>query len=227
MLLRGDNDRKYLESLAEVLVRVAARRPLAVVVGGGPTARQYIDLGRDLGLNEVELDELGIAITRLHARLLAHLLGPDAPSSPPGTLTEAAEAVARWPIVVMGGTEPSHTTDAVASLLAERIHAGLIVNATNVKGFYAEDPRVNPRAPFVDHMGFAEFAEWVRVHTEGTAGQHFVFDALGARSVARSRIPLAVVDGRNLENLEAALEGQEFEGSWVGPGRKGRAPRKR
>jgi len=41
---------------------------VGVVVGGGEVARDYITTARELGGNEVELDELGIAATRLNAR---------------------------------------------------------------------------------------------------------------------------------------------------------------
>lgn len=217
VLLMGDGDRAYLGALAEMLLRVAQTRPLAIVVGGGRTARQYIALGREMGLSEVELDELGIDVTRLHAKLVAHLLGPDAPPRPPASITEAAGEVSRWPVVVMGGTEPGHTTDGVAALLAERVHAGLMVNATSVQGLFDSDPRTHPEAQLIPRMGFAEFVTWVRERTAGKAGQEFVFDRLGAESLARSKIPLAVVNGRELKNLEAALEGRAFAGSWVGP----------
>ena len=43
-------------------------------------------------------------------------------------------------IVVMGGTEPAHSTDAVGSILAEFIGAELLINATSVDGLYDKDP---------------------------------------------------------------------------------------
>ena len=39
-------------------------------------------------------------------------------------------------IVVMGGTEPAHSTDAVGSLLAEYVNAELLINATSVDGLF-------------------------------------------------------------------------------------------
>jgi uridylate kinase len=169
-----------------------------------------------MGLSEVELDELGIEVTRLHAKLLAHLLSPDAPPRPPTTITEAAGDLHQWPIVVMGGTEPGHTTDGVAALLAERIHASLMVNATRVGGLYDKDPRKFPDAKLIPHMDFDAFDKWVKSNTQGRAGQEFVFDRLGAESIARSRIPLAVVNGRELKQLAAALNGKKFQGSLIG-----------
>jgi uridylate kinase len=215
IFVTGENDKAFLEKLLEVVRKVARSGPLAIVVGGGRTARQYISVAREMGLGEVELDELGIEVTRLHAKMLSHLLAPDAPLKPPVSIPEAAGEIGRWPIVVMGGTEPGHTTDGVAALLAERIHARLLVNATRVGGLYDKDPRKHDDAKLIPRMDFDTFLGWVSSQTEGRAGQEFVFDRLGAESLARSRIPLAVVNGRILKDLEAALSGKKFNGSLI------------
>jgi uridylate kinase len=217
VLLTGEGDLDFLRSLAEIVGRLGRERPLVVTVGGGRTAREYIRLGRELGLTEVELDELGIEITRVHARLLAALVGPPAPAHPPTTLASAVrEAHERSP-VILGGTEPGHTTDAVAALLAVRLRASHVVNATRVDGVYDRDPRSDPSAHRLERLGWDDFREMVRAAAgRGTAGQEFLFDALGAESLARARIPLVVVDGRRLANLERAVRGEPCDGSRVG-----------
>jgi uridylate kinase len=215
IFITGENDAEFLQQLLLLIKKVSKSGPLAIVVGGGRTARQYITVGRELGLVEVELDEIGIEVTRLHAKMLAHLLAPDAPLKPPESIPEAAGEIGRWPIVVMGGTEPGHTTDGVAALLAERIRARLLVNATRVGGLYDKDPRKHDDARLIPSMDFDKFVSWVSSQTQGKAGQEFVFDRLGAESLARSRIPLAVLNGRNLKNLQAALEGKKFDGSLI------------
>ena len=40
----------------------------------------------------------------------------------------------------MGGTEPAHSTDAVAAILAEYVKADILVNLTSVDGMYTKDP---------------------------------------------------------------------------------------
>lgn len=216
VFLTGKDDGAYLRGLSEMLRSVAQKRPLAVVVGGGATARDYIHLGRDLGLTEIELDELGIDVTRLNARLLAALLAPLAPPHPPTTVGGAVSDVGRWSIVVMGGTEPGHTTDAVAALLAERLRAERMVNATRVAGLYDKDPSTNPDAKRIPLLDSVAFRKIVNAGTEeGRAGTNFPFDRLGAERIARARIPLAIVDGRNLVQLRAAIEGKAFEGTLV------------
>ena len=217
VLLTGARDREYLDDLASLLRRLGADRPLAVTTGGGRTAREYIRLGRELGLTEVELDELGIEITRLHARLLAARVGSPTPAHPPASIREAVAELRRASPVILGGTEPGHTTDGVAALLAVRLRAARLVNATNVAGIYDRDPRADAGARRFDRISWAEFRPMVDAATTGEAGQNFLFDRLGADSLARARIPLLVIDGRDLANLEAAVTGRPFEGSRVDP----------
>jgi uridylate kinase len=215
VLLTGTGDREYLEALADVLRRVGRTIPLVVTAGGGRTAREYIRLGRELGLTEVELDEIGIDVTRLHARLLAARIGPPTPAHPPVTIAQAVHELVRNSPVILGGTEPGHTTDGVAALVAARVRADRLVNATDVDGIYEHDPRTHPDARRLERLPWAEFRARVHEATSGEAGQNFLFDRLGADTLARARIPLWVVNGRDLANLEAAIEGRPFVGSRV------------
>jgi uridylate kinase len=215
VLLTGANDRAYVESLAELLRTIGRTVPLAVTTGGGRVAREYIRLGRELGLTEVELDELGIEVTRLNARLLAARVGSPTPAHPPTTIALAAHELARASPVILGGTEPGHTTDGVAALLAARLRAERFVNATDVDGLYEEDPRTHPDARRIAHLRWPEFRRRVHAAASGEAGQNFVFDRLGADTLSRAGIPLAIVQGRDLANLERAIRGRAFAGSRV------------
>jgi uridylate kinase len=215
VLVTGEGDRAYLEGLAGLLQRLGKEVPLLVTTGGGRTARDYIVLGRELGLTEVELDEVGIDVTRLHARLLAARIGPPCPARPPTTVSEAVHELRQASPVVLGGTEPGHTTDGVAALLAVRVRAARLVNATNVDGVYDRDPRQDRSARRIGRMRWSEFRAMVHAGTSTEAGQNFLFDRLGADLLARAGIPLFVVAGRDLANLESALRGDRFLGSRV------------
>ncbi|MGP8076857.1 MAG: UMP kinase [Thermoplasmata archaeon] len=222
VLLTGSGDREYFELLADLLRRLGAERPLVVTTGGGRTAREYIQLGRNLGLTEFELDEVGIEVTRLHARLLAGRIGPPAPAHPPTTVPAVVEQLRTGSPVILGGTEPGHTTDGVAALVAVRIRAARVVNATDVDGVYERDPRTHPHARRIEHLTWPEFRAMVHAGTSGEAGQNFLFDRLGADALARAHIPLLIVPGRDLGNLEAAISGRPCRGSRI----EGPAPAK-
>src|SRR2546422_2068723 len=110
VLVPGDDDARYLRDLAALLMDVSVRVKLFVVTGGGRIARYYIETGRALGIGEPTLDEFGIAVTRLNARLLAAALAGRANREPAKTYAEAAKLARRHPIVVMAGPRPGPTT---------------------------------------------------------------------------------------------------------------------
>lgn len=209
----------HIRALAEVIGACAADgRKVAVTVGGGDTARTYIEWGRAIGCDEFTLDEVGIAITRVNAFLfIMALQGLDVAPCVMEDIPEAARTLqTQHEIVVMGGTHPGHTTDAVAAMLAEKLRASRVVNATAVAGVYDSDPKKNPKAKMLEKMRYGDMLRLLMKH-EREAGANLPFDALGMKILKRSKIELRVVDGRDLKNLKAAILGGPFKGTEVGP----------
>jgi len=133
----------------------------------------------------------------------------------PHTVEEAAAAGETSRLVVMGGTTPGHTTDAVAAELAEAVHAVRLVNATSVDGVYSADPRRDPAAKRMDRVTHAELVR-LSGKAHAKAGPSIVFDPKAARIVQKARIPVAVVGGRDLEAVRNAVLGKPFRGTRVG-----------
>ncbi|MEW5937138.1 MAG: UMP kinase [Candidatus Thermoplasmatota archaeon] len=212
ILLPEERAAERIREIAMLLKDSVRAVELFVVVGGGGTARYYINMGRALGCSEALLDEMGIAITRVNAMLLAAALGESAPI--PHTIEEALEAKEHHGIVVMGGTVPGHTTDAVSALLAERSGAARFVNATAVDGVYSADPAQDPDARRYDRMSFAELAE-VCGRSLHKAGPHVVLDPEAVRILSGARIPTIVVHGGDMGSLRGAILGRGFRGTVI------------
>ncbi len=214
VLVPDREDARYLADLVALLRSVATRVRLFAVTGGGRIARYYIDTGRALRVPEPRLDELGIGITRMNARLLGAALKGKANREPALSYAEAGRLARRYPIVLMAGTRPGHTTDRVSASLARAVGAARIVNATSVDGVYTADPAKDPGARLLERLSFEEL---VRLTGAGhhVAGPNVVFDPVAARILARDRIPLHVVRGRDLDALGAAILGQPFHGTVV------------
>ena len=212
ILVPGNNDSEYRARLAEMLKSLADGTRLAVVCGGGKTARYYAEVGGALGGDTYQLDILGIGATRLNAQLLSLALG-DMPDRVPETVEETAEKAAPGRIAVMGGTEPGHTTDAVAAMVAKAMRADRIVNATSVDAVYTDDPRKNPEAKRIPRMTVSQLGDIV--YKEHGASKSSVFDPLGVRIAEENRIDIMMVDGRDLVELRKAILGQEFNGTFV------------
>jgi uridylate kinase len=214
VLVPGEDDARYIRELAALLVDLSHRLQLFVVTGGGRVARYYIETGRELKIPERILDEFGIEVTRMNARLLGAALRGRANREPARTYREAAALARRFRIVLMAGTAPGHTTDRVSASLARHVRAARLVNATSVDGVFSADPRSHADAKLLSRIGFDDL---VRLVGEGhpAAGPNVIFDPLAARVVARSRIPLAVVRGRALAALRDAILGHPFPGTIV------------
>ncbi|UCC93245.1 MAG: UMP kinase [Thermoplasmata archaeon] len=210
-------DKMFLSQLADVLSHYANARDLLVVVGGGHTARRYIEACRELGADETYLDLVGIDATRMNARLLISALQEGVYEGVPITLDEAMEAADSNGIVVMGGTHPGQTTDAVSAMLAERSGAEEMLVLTNVDGVYTADPRKDPDAMRLPEITTGRLLEIVSGGAY-KAGSNTVVDPVAAGIIHRAAIPTKVLDGRNLTQVTAALEGEDFVGTVVTPG---------
>lgn len=179
---------------------------LGVVVGGGSTAREYIEAARDLGANEIELDQVGIAVTRLNARLLISALDDRAAPSPARDHETAREALRRGDVPVMGGTVAGHTTDAVATALAEYIDADLLVYATSVPGVFDADPNEDEGASKIQSMTPGELVD-VIASIDMAAGSNAPVDLLATKLLERSGLRAVVIDGTDPTAVSAAVDG--------------------
>jgi uridylate kinase len=199
-------DSERVAEYAAVLEELAVDHDLGVVVGGGPTARTYITAARELGANEIELDQLGVAVTRLNARLLIAALGERAVSTPVEDHERAREAIRRGDLPVMGGTVAGHTTDAVATALAEYVDADLLVYATSVSGVFDADPGADETATKFETLSPADLVDVV-ADIEMRAGSNAPVDLLAAKLLGRSGLRAVVLDGSDPDRVAAAVEG--------------------
>ena len=179
---------------------------LVVVTGGGKNARKYIDAARKLGASEAFCDHIGILVTRLNAKLLITSLGNDAYPEVPESLEELRRVFQLGKIVVMGGLQPGHSTNAVAALAAETIGASILINATNVDGVYTTDPKKDPKATKFSEISTEKLSIVVSQHNE--AGSYELMDSVAVKVIERSHIPAWVISGETPENITRVLKGE-------------------
>jgi len=215
-VLAPDLDPERVTEYAAVIGDLAGAHDVGVVVGGGAVARDYIGAARELGANEIELDRMGIATTRLNARLLIAALGDLAARTPPTGYADAGEAMRRGEVPVMGGTHPAHTTDAVSAALAEDTGADLLVYATSVPGVYSDDPKEHDGAERYGELTARELVG-VIAELEMEAGASAPVDLLAAKIVQRSGLSAIVMDGSDPTAIRRAVEDGEFEGTRIRP----------
>jgi uridylate kinase len=213
-------DNRYLQSLSALLRELSTEYKIYIVVGGGSIAREYIAAARSLGgASEVVLDDIGIDVTRLNAKLLIAALrgtehGEDIYPLPAKTTDEAFIAGKTYSIVVSGGISPGYSTDAVSAMLAERVGADRLIIATSVDGVYTSDPRKSASAKKLDRLTHAQLID-ITLKSEMTAGAACVIDPLASKLLARSNITTLVLHGRDLDALRNAVCGERFKGTVI------------
>jgi uridylate kinase len=181
---------------------------VAVVVGGGSLAREFISIAKNLGLDMQAQDEIAISVSRLFAQLFLKKLGNLACAKVALTLDDAAECLSDGKIAVMGGLKPGITTDAVAALVAERVDGELLVKGTDQDGIYNKDPRKYPDAVKLNHLSFDDL-QGVFSESRHKAGMHQIVDPEAVKVLKRKHVRLIVVDGFKPENILAAVQGEK------------------
>jgi len=196
---------KTLKDYARFLVKTSKIFQPVVVAGGGTIARHYIAHARSSGADESTLDELGIEISRLNAKLLIYALKHKAYSHPPTNLQEVRHAVDSGLIVVTGGLYPGQSTNGTAALIAEKIHASEFLNATDVNGVYDMDPNKNKKAKKFQKISVQNLRKML-VLEDSVAGRYDLMDIVALKVIERSKIKTQILKA-DLKILEKALKG--------------------
>jgi uridylate kinase len=197
---------KLLKDYARFLVKISRTYQPIIVAGGGKIARHYINHARSSGADESTLDELGIEISRLNAKLLIYALKGKAYSHPPTTLKEAQQAVESGLIVVAGGLHPGQSTNGTAALIAEKTNASQFINATDVNGIYDSDPNNNKKAKMFKKIEIKTLKK-ILIHEDSVAGGYDLMDIVALKIIERSKIKTCVIRS-DIKNLEKAIKGK-------------------
>ena len=196
---------KILKDYARFFVKISKVCQPIIVTGGGTIARHYISHARSSGADESSLDELGIEISRLNAKLLIYALKHKAYPHPPTTLQEIRNAVDGGAIVVAGGLHPGHSTNGTAALIAEKVRASEFLNATDVDGVYDLDPNKFKRAKRFRRIELKKLRSML-VHEESVAGGYDLMDILALKIIERSKIKTRIIKA-DIKTLEKAIKG--------------------
>ena len=198
---------KLIERYTKLLKRLEELgHEVIAVVGGGALAREFIMMGKDLGLSHQQQDWLAIHVSRLYALFFMLSLGKDRVEINT-SIRDAARALQEGGVVVMGGLEPGMTTDAVAAQAALEIKAKLLVKATDQDGVYDKDPAKYEDAKRLDRMTFSRLAELFKQRSH-EAGLHQILDPVAVETLQKRPIKTIVVSGFNPENVMHAIEGK-------------------
>nr|AIF01650.1 uridylate kinase, putative (pyrH) [uncultured marine thaumarchaeote KM3_14_C04]AIF06038.1 uridylate kinase, putative (pyrH) [uncultured marine thaumarchaeote KM3_18_F10] len=197
---------KVLKDYATFFVKKSRTHQPVIVTGGGKIARYFISHARSSGTDESTLDELGIEISRLNAKLLIYALKGKAYPHPPTTLTEVKNAADSGLIVVAGGLHPGQSTNGTAALIAEKVKASEFLNATDVDGIYDSDPNKNKKAKKFARIDIKDLRNML-VREDSMAGGYDLMDIVALKVIERSKIKTRIIKA-DIKTIEKAMKGQ-------------------
>ena len=201
----GMDNAKIIQNYADFLIKISKICQPVVVAGGGVVARHYISHARNFDADESTLDELGIEISRLNAKLLIYALKNKAYSHPPTTWQEVKHAVNGGLIVVAGGLHPGQSTNGTSALIAEKIQAEQFLNATDVDGVYDMDPNKFKKAKKFKNIELKNLKN-ILVHEDSVAGGYDLMDIVALKIIERSKIKTRILKA-DPKIIEKAIKG--------------------
>jgi uridylate kinase len=211
VLLSDEADVNFLKNFAKLLIKHSKKYRIFLVVGGGRVAREYIRKGRELNIDENQLDVLGIAITRVNASLITNIL-KISNREIPSKIEDAINL--KHSIVVMGGTISGHSTDFVGAELAQKTHSKIFIIATNVDGIYDKDPNKYPDAKQLKTVYINDLITWYGTNWN-SAGSNVVVDGPALKMIQEAQIPTKVINGKRLNQLENAILNKPINGTII------------
>ena len=205
-------DVEYVKEFAEIIKKSDSPK-IGIVVGGGQTARNYVNSMKSFTSNDFFLDEIGIMATRMNAKIVSSSIGR-LEMNIPEDVNDAARQLMSCGRVVMGGTVPGHTTDTVSVLFAEAMGIKKVYNLTSVDMVYDEDPRKNKKAKPIERMNYRE-AFSISLKSYTGAGSNQFMDSVALLIAMRSGIEINLMHGKDLDNFKNALKGEKFKGTKI------------
>ncbi len=191
-------------------------RKIILVCGGGGIARSYQKVYRDIKQKTMSLeaqDWIGINATRLNGELLRHIFSDYCSSK---VITDPTNSfVFPGRVLVAAGWKPGFSTDYDAVLLAEKFSGNTVINLSNIKKVYTDDPKEYPDAKPLDTVTWDDFKKIVG--DEWVPGKHAPFDPIASKYAANINMKVIVASGRDLPNLNDILRDKEFTGTTIGP----------
>ena len=201
-------DINFIKNVSSLLKKASKDMTLYIVTGGGKFARIYINAARYFTQNEKKLDRIGILATKMNALLLATAL--DLPYQTPSSIDKAVKATNS---IVMGGTIPGQSTDAVGATLAFQLNADKFIIATDVNGVYTNDPKTHHDAKKYETLHIDNLIKIC--NKKWHAGLNVIIDKKACKIIKKGNIKTIVLNGKDLKSLENALYGKKFDGTII------------
>lgn len=190
------------------------KRRFFIVVGGGATTREYQEAARTVRgqqIEDVDLDWIGVHATRLNAQMVRTIFRDIADAR----VIKHYEIILKIeaPIAIAAGWKPGWSTDYCAVTLAQDYGIANVLNLTNIDQVFDKDPRKFPDAKPLTNVSWKTYRamtgeKWI-------PGMNLPFDPIASRLADELGVTVKILNGKNLENLELAINNKPFKGTVI------------
>ncbi len=213
LIIPEELDVEFLKDFKNLIIsQIEKGKKFIIITGGGKLARKYNDVAKMIAApSSDDLDWIGIATTRLNAELVRVTFGGLAyskimldPNEVPGT---------DRPVILGGGWKPGNSSDLASIQSAISAGAKKVINLSNIDYVYTADPKKFPEAAKIEKSNWADFRKLLPESWD--PGLNAPFDPIAAKKAQESGLEVAIMNGKNLENLEHYLNGDNFIGTII------------
>lgn len=222
IIIPEEIDIEFLKSFKRLILEYLNKGDSFIIVcGGGRTARKYQGAAREFGVDNENLDWIGIYATYMNAILVKSIFQDHAISelvtNPTKKIKEKLSGKSngkiKGKIVIATGYKPGCSTDHDAVLLAKNFGARTVINLSDLEYVYDKDPKKFADAKPLKNISWKEMRKitgdsWI-------PGKNVPFDPIASKEAQKLGMKVAIMKGRDLDNLRAFLDGKEFKGTLV------------
>jgi len=184
-----------------------------IVVGGGATARRYIEAARQVTseISDWDLDYLGIHTTELNAHFMRTIFRDIAHERVIHNYEKKIENL-KEPLVIAAGWKPGCSTDYDAMLLVRDYNAAALINMSNIEWVYDKDPNKFHNAEIIEKINWENFEKLI--DKTWSPGSNIPFDPVATKLAKKLSCTVYII-GKNLDNLNDLLSGRKFKGTVI------------
>lgn len=212
----GGIDTAFLIGFHEFIRRQVSskNRRFFITVGGGAITRDYQQAAREVrnhDLSDTDADWLGVHATRLNAQLMRAIFQDLADPR----VIKHYEIILKIqsPVAIAAGWKPGWSTDYCAVTVCQDYGLKQVVNMTNVDQVYDKDPNKFNDAKALTNISWEAYR--AMVGDVWKPGMNAPFDPIASKLAQDLDITVKIVNGKNLANLELALNGKPFVGTTI------------
>ncbi|OGF99254.1 aspartate kinase [Candidatus Gottesmanbacteria bacterium RBG_13_37_7] len=210
----GGIDTKFISEFnTYIRNKIAKNWRFFIVVGGGSTARHYIEAAKVTtgSISDWDLDWLGIHATRLNAHLIKTVFQGVVH---PRIIHDYYKLINNLneKVIIAAGGKPGWSTDYDAVILARDYKVGRVINMSNIDCVYDKDPHQYSCARPLHQLTWSELEKMVG--DKWKPGSNLPFDPIATKLAKKLELKVYVI-GKDIKNLDRVIEGEKFCGTEI------------